>query len=58
MINSFFGKEINISYKEKRSGDPSILVADSEKIRKELGWEPKYTLADIVKHAANWELKN
>jgi UDP-glucose 4-epimerase len=57
-VNLFFKKNINISYEGKRDGDPSILVADSEKIKKQLGWKPKYSLAEIVSHAANWELKS
>jgi UDP-glucose 4-epimerase len=39
----------------RRSGDPSRLVASSEKIRKELGWVPKYPeLETIVETAWNW----
>ena len=57
-VNLFFKKNINIYYEDKRDGDPSILVADSEKIKKQLGWKPKYSLAEIVSHAANWELKS
>ena len=39
----------------RRPGDPAILVASSEKIRRELGWEPKYPdLRTIVEHAWEW----
>jgi len=39
----------------RRPGDPAILVASSEKIRRELGWEPKYPdLHTIVEHAWEW----
>lgn len=39
----------------RRAGDPATLVASSEKIRRELGWEPKYPdLHTIVKHAWEW----
>ncbi len=40
---------------ERRPGDAPRLVASSEKIRRELGWVPKYpNLIDIVTSAWNW----
>jgi len=39
----------------RRPGDPAILIASSEKIRRELGWEPRYPeLRTIVETAWNW----
>jgi UDP-glucose 4-epimerase len=39
----------------RRPGDPATLVASSDKIRRELGWEPRYPkLATIVEHAWQW----
>ena len=39
----------------RRPGDPAVLVASSEKIRRELGWEPKYPeLRTIIEHAWEW----
>jgi UDP-glucose 4-epimerase len=39
----------------RRPGDPAILVASSERIRDELGWEPQYPdLHTIVEHAWRW----
>ncbi|MFV9510571.1 UDP-glucose 4-epimerase GalE [Tepidibacillus sp. LV47] len=39
----------------RRAGDPAILIASSEKARKELGWKPQYpTLEDIIQDAWNW----
>jgi UDP-glucose 4-epimerase len=39
----------------RRPGDPATLVASSEKISRELGWEPKYpALRTIVEHAWKW----
>jgi UDP-glucose 4-epimerase len=46
-----------ISAKEvpRRSGDPAILVASSEKIKRELNWQPQYfSLEDIVRSAWDW----
>lgn len=51
-------KEIPIKISERRQGDPSILVASSEKIKKELGWKPKYEkLETIIETAWNWHQK-
>ena len=39
----------------RRPGDPAVLVASSEKIRRELAWEPKYSnLRDIIGSAWKW----
>ncbi len=39
----------------RRPGDPAALVADSSKIRRELGWEPHYSDLDrIVETAWRW----
>jgi UDP-glucose 4-epimerase len=39
----------------RRAGDPAVLVASSEKIKRELGWKPEYTgLETIVRSAWNW----
>lgn len=39
----------------RRPGDPAKLVASSEKAKRELGWEPKYSsITDIVASAWEW----
>jgi UDP-glucose 4-epimerase len=39
----------------RRPGDPAILVASSDKIRRELRWVPQYPdLRTIIEHAWNW----
>ena len=39
----------------RRPGDPAILVASSEKIRRELGWQPRYPhLHEIIESAWRW----
>ncbi len=49
---------IKVSEETRRLGDPAILVADSTKIRKELGWSPRYPdLYEIISHAWEWEKK-
>lgn len=43
----------------RRPGDPPILIASSEKIRRELGWEPrKPTLEEIVASAWEWHRRH
>ena len=42
----------------RREGDPPMLVADSSKIQKRLGWKPRYDdLEFIVQTAWDWEKK-
>lgn len=40
---------------DRRAGDIVVSIASSEKANKELGWFSKYTLADIISSAWNWE---
>ena len=41
----------------RRPGDPAVLVASSEKIRRELGWTPQYAdLRSIIESAWHWHL--
>lgn len=49
------GRAIDAREADRRPGDPAVLVASSEKIRRELGWEPKHPeLDDIVSTAWEW----
>jgi len=50
--------KIKVFEEERRSGDPDVLIADSSKIKKELGWSPKYNLNDIIMSAWNWHKNN
>ncbi|MCX7798427.1 MAG: UDP-glucose 4-epimerase GalE [Melioribacter sp.] len=38
----------------RRAGDPAILVADNKKAKEVLGWEPKYSIEDILESAWKW----
>lgn len=42
------GKKINYLIKGRREGDPSRLIANSQKIQTELGWKPKYLNVDVI----------
>lgn len=52
------GKKILVQEKERRAGDPPILYASAEKIKKELGWQPKYELKDMIQSAWDWHKNN
>jgi len=46
------GKRIPLVMGGRREGDPAVLVADSSRARKELGWEPRYPgLEEIIETA-------
>ena len=49
------GKPIPTRSAARRPGDPAVLVADSSKIRKALGWQPRYEqLEAIIASAWDW----
>jgi UDP-glucose 4-epimerase len=52
------GKNISVVEKPPRPGDPPRLIATSEKIKRELGWQPKFQSLDaIIESAWKWHLK-
>lgn len=52
------GKEIPYKFKERRQGDPAILIADGSRAKKLLNWQPDYPdLETMIKHAWLWEQK-
>jgi UDP-glucose 4-epimerase len=52
------GKPIPAIEADKRPGDPAILIASSDKIKKNLGWKPEYEdLETIIKTAWKWHQK-
>ena len=49
------GHPIPLEEGPRRSGDPALLIASSEKAKKVLGWEPKFTnIEDIIASAWKW----
>jgi UDP-glucose 4-epimerase len=49
------GKAIRAEIGPRRAGDPAVLVASSNKIRKELGWTPKFPhVRAIIESAWRW----
>jgi UDP-glucose 4-epimerase len=52
------GRKIETIEKPRRPGDPPRLIASSERIKKELGWEPKFQSLDaIIESAWKWHQK-
>nr|HMQ56889.1 GDP-mannose 4,6-dehydratase [Anaerolineae bacterium] len=55
MVREVTGHPIPAEVIARRPGDPAILIASSDKIRRELGWQPQYTdLRDIIESAWRW----
>lgn len=51
-------REIKVVERDRRPGDPPILVGSSDKARKVLGWQPQYAdLNQILTHAWSWHQK-
>ena len=49
------GIDIPAKIAPRRAGDPAVLVASSDKAKKELGWKPQYhDLATIIRSAWEW----
>lgn len=49
------GHSIPVKVVERRAGDPAVLVAASDKIRRELGWKPNFPdIQQIVESAWRW----
>ncbi len=53
------GYNIKTEICDRRKGDPSVLIASSDKAMKQLGWKPKFnSLNEIIKTAWNWHVNN
>src|SRR5437764_3410226 len=49
------GREIKTRVTPRRAGDPAVLIASSDKIKRELGWKPQFQdLRLIVQSAWDW----
>ena len=53
------GRAIRADVGPRRAGDPAVLVAASDKIRKELGWVPRFPhVREIIESAWRWHRAN
>lgn len=48
------GREIPSVVEPRRMGDPSVLIASSEKARRVLGWKPARGIEEILRDAWHW----
>jgi len=52
------GLEIKAVERDRRLGDPPVLVGSSDRARQLLGWQPQYpNLPEIIAHAWQWHQK-
>ena len=57
-VKEVSGKDFKVTETDRRPGDPPILIADSKKAGKELGWQPQIPeLKKIVETAWLWHKK-
>lgn len=55
-VEKVTGQAVPHVFGPRRDGDPAKLIADSSRLRKELGWSPQYTeLEDIIESAWAFE---
>ena len=55
-IKRVSGTDFKVEMAPRREGDPARIVADSQKIRATLGWQPRFDdLSTIAAHALAWE---
>jgi UDP-glucose 4-epimerase len=47
--------KVNYQFGKRRNGDVPEIYADNSLIKKELTWEPKFSLKDALQHAWSWE---
>jgi UDP-glucose 4-epimerase len=52
------GKTIPLKFEPRRLGDLPSYFATSQKAKRELGWEPTFTIDEICETAWNWQSKN
>jgi len=58
MVEQVAGCTLNITEEPRRDGDPPTLIAEAQRIRDLLGWQPQLDdLEAIVTSALNWERK-
>lgn len=53
-VEKVAGQKVSIKVLPRRLGDANALYASNEKLKKDLNWEPKYGLEEIIKSAYLW----
>ena len=57
-ISDVSGRPFPVEYVGRRDGDSTSLVANNDKARDVLGWQPQYSLQDIIRSAWNWHSRS
>lgn len=58
-VERITGKNIAVVEKPRRPGDPPKLIAGSDRVKRELGWKPKFeNIDEIVRSAWAWHVRN
>lgn len=52
------GKALTVHVMPRRTGDPAQLVASAAKIKRNLNWEPEYSLEDMIRSAWKWHSRH
>jgi UDP-glucose 4-epimerase len=56
-VERIHGSRLRVREEKRRLGDPPVLVAEADRIKTVLGWEPRFDDLDfIVKTSLDWEL--
>ncbi|PTW00898.1 UDP-galactose 4-epimerase [Halanaerobium saccharolyticum] len=54
-VKEVTGRDFEVEISDRRAGDPAVLIASSDKIQKELNWQPEYPeLEKIISTAWQW----
>jgi UDP-glucose 4-epimerase len=48
------GRPIPTRLVERREGDPPQLVADASEAKRQLGWQARYSMREVIESAWNW----
>ncbi|QOF95373.1 UDP-glucose 4-epimerase GalE [Novacetimonas hansenii] len=58
-VEKVTGIPVPYSVGDRREGDPAILIANPDKIKKEVNWFPKYAnIEEIIAHTYKWRVAN
>jgi UDP-glucose 4-epimerase len=53
------GRQVPFEMGERREGDPAILYASSDRIKRDLGWQPRYEDIDVIVDTAyRWRVSH
>lgn len=55
-VEEVTGKSVNLRIAPRRAGDPAVLCASPDKLKRELNWEPRHSdLHNIIQSAWDWK---